>query len=187
SRLLAARHGCRVYHADRTEREHLARADPERFPLLHAARDLCLDERRLRRSPRQMADDSRAFHRERFLLIVADLVALPAGEPVVVEGFGVLPELVVPLLPCRSRAAWLISTPAFRRRAIEQRGTLWSMPRQTSDPERALANRLARDQLLAEAVEAAARALGLAVFPVDGRCELEEIAAAVETLCTERR
>jgi hypothetical protein len=139
-----------------------------------------MDERWVLATPEAMARRSLAFHRERFPLILEDLLALPPTDLLLVEGFGLVPDLVAPLLVAPEQAIWLLPTPAFRRAAIERRGTLWSMPRETSDPARALANRLARDALLTEEIHRLARERGLRVLDVDGRTSLEQTAAQVE-------
>jgi hypothetical protein len=56
---------------------------------------------------------------------------------------------------------WLIPTPEFRLAAFESRGTLWTIPRKTSDPERALRNLLERDGLFTERVRRDVEIAGL--------------------------
>jgi hypothetical protein len=84
-----------------------------------------------------------------------------------VEGFRVLPRLVAPLLSQRQQAIWLIPTRAFRRAAFEARGTLQVIAARTSDPERALANLLARDALFTDELARQAMELDLELIQVD--------------------
>jgi hypothetical protein len=80
-----------------------------------------------------------AFHGEGFELIIEDLLGLPSEPPILVEGYKLLPRLVAPLLSGPQQAVWLIPTPAFRRQALDQRGSAWSIAGRTSDPKKALA------------------------------------------------
>lgn len=151
SRRLADRYGLRRYDTDRSMGDHTARSDPRATPYLQDFLAMDMDERWANRSPEVMLDTFHWFRGEAFELIVEDLLSLPA-EPVVVEGFRLLPELVAPLLADRRQAVWLLPTPTFQRAAFEQRGSLWSIAGRTSTPERALGNLLARDRMFTQRV-----------------------------------
>jgi hypothetical protein len=100
------------------------------------------DELWLDRTPEQMADDFEAEARERFRLILADVEELPDdAAPVLVEGPQVRPELV------DGPALFLVAATELQNELLRRRGSFTYSA--TSDPERALANRLARDELLA--------------------------------------
>jgi len=138
-----------------------------------------MDERWVNRSPEEMLETFHWFRGEAFELIVEDLLAAPEGEPVIVEGFRLLPRLVKPLLADRSQAAWLIPTPAFRRAAFESRSGLMDIAGKTSAPEVALTNLLARDGLFTERVEREAANEGLAVIHVSGAMTVEDLTVRV--------
>ena len=109
-----------------------------------------------------------------------DLRALPPDPPILAEGFSLLPRLVAPLLLCRPRqAVRLLPTPEFRRAAFESRRSTWTIPNKTSDPQRALDNLLARDQLFTEQLRAEARAFRLETVEVDGNLDVAESVARV--------
>jgi len=158
---------------------YLARTTPAEAPLLHAFAAMDMDERWVRRSPEVMRDTFHGFHGETFPLVVDDLLALPATEPVLVEGFSLLPRLVAPLLTRPDQAIWLLATPEFRQAAFESRGSIGEIPAKTSDPERAFANLLARDALFTEDLRAEARALGLRTIDVDGASTVDELTGRV--------
>jgi hypothetical protein len=113
------------------------------------------------------------------LVLAQDLVALPEEPPVLVEGFKLLPRLVSPLLTRPNQAVWLFPTEESRRAALDSRGSTWDIPRETSDPERALANLLARDRLFSDLVVNEAAALQLRVIEVDGQLSVEEVTTRV--------
>lgn len=75
---------------------------------------------------------------------------------------------------------WLAPTSEFQRARLEQRpGTEW---KRTSDPPRALENRIRRERAVGERIEREARDRGLVVLGVDGPKDVLEMAAAVEAV-----
>jgi len=175
---LAAVHGLRLYHVEPFS-QYAGRADPGLTPLLQAFVAMDMDERWVNRPPEVMLETFHGFQGEGFDLVLEDLRALPPDPPVLAEGFSLLPRLVAPLL-CRPRqAVWLLPTPEFRRAAFESRGSTWTIPNRTSDPQRALANLLARDQLFTEELRAQARAAGVQTMDVDGSLDVGESVARV--------
>jgi len=179
ARELAARHGLRLYQVEPLSR-FASRSNRSPSPLLDAFMAMDMDERWVNRSPEIMLETFHAFHGEGFELVLADLRGLPTGRPVLVEGFPLLPRLVRPLLTRQRDAVWLLPTPGFRRRAFDRRGSTWTIPAQTSDPRRALANLLERDRLFTEELRAEAGMLGLETIEVDGAETAAEVARRVE-------
>ncbi|MGP3932706.1 hypothetical protein [Nonomuraea sp. KM88] len=168
ARRLADRHGLRLYATDDVMPDHAARSTPGKCPHLHAFMAMDMDERWVNRSPETMLETFHWFRGEGFGLIVEDLLRLPAGPPVVAEGFRLLPHLVKPLLATPDRAVWLIPSPGFRREAFRSRGSLWQIAGRTGDPDRALRNLLERDRMFTERLAGEALGLGLPVIEVDG-------------------
>lgn len=180
ARQLAADHGLRLYHAEPFSK-FVARADPGATPLLQGFMAMDMDERWLNRPPETMLETFHGFRGEGFELVLDDLLALPQDAPVLAEGFSLLPRLVAPLLSRPRQAVWLLPSPEFRRAAFESRGSTWTIPNKTSDPQRALANLLARDQLFTEELRAQARAFQLQTIDVDGSVGVAESVARVGT------
>jgi hypothetical protein len=178
ARQLAADHGLRLYHTEPISK-YVGRAHPGATPLLQEFMALDMDERWVNRSPEVMLETFHGFQGEGFDLVLDDLCALPPDPPILAEGFSLLPRLVAPLL-CRPRqAVWLLPTPEFRRAAFQSRGSIWTIPNKTSDPQRALDNLLARDQLFTEQLRAQARAARLETIDVDGSVGVAESVAQV--------
>ena len=171
ARILAARHGLALYDPDAAMTDHAVRLGRREAPLLHRFLAMDMDARWATRSPAEMLRTFHWFAGEGFALIESDLAAMPG--PVIAEGFRILPRLVPP----GARAAWLLPIPAFRRRAMEARGTLWDIPRRTSDPERALANILTRDALFTDRLRA--EAPPDRTLQVDGTLPAEALATRV--------
>lgn len=177
--LLAERHGLTRYNYDwHDARDHTERTRPDRHPHRAAFLAMSLDERWVLRTPRDMAISTLAAMVERFEMVIEDLLALPADRPVVADGFGLLPELIAPLIASPRQPVFLLPTPEFRVVALERRG--WGSVDGTSDPGRARENRLARDALLTDHIRGRADALGMVALDVDGSRSLADVAAAVE-------
>lgn len=101
------------------------------------------------------------------------------GEaPVIAEGFRLLPHLVAPLSAPGS-CVWLLPTPHFRRQAFAARGSLWDIAARTSDPARALANLLERDQLFTDRLRVELDSSGLPALEVDTGATAHDLALDV--------
>ena len=155
-------------HSDRTRADH--------HPVRTAFLAMSMDERWVLRTPSEMAKAAIVEFGERFELVLEDLGGIHAPG-IVAEGFGLLPELVAPILTDRRRAIFLLPTPTVRARNYAARG--WAGIDGTSDHPRASSNKLDRDALLTEHVRASAAALGLATLELDGTTSLDDVIAAV--------
>jgi hypothetical protein len=145
-----------------------------------------MDERWVNRAPPVMLETFHAFRGECFSLVLEDLLALGGDEPVLAEGFNLLPGLVAPWLSRPNQAVWLLPTPECRREAFDSRGSTWTIPRRTSNPEKALANLLERDRLFTEELRRQTSALGLQALEVDGSESVEQVAGRVADLLAVR-
>jgi hypothetical protein len=176
---LMERHGLVRYDYDwHDARDQTERTRPDRHPNRAAFLAMSLDERWVLRTPREMADNAVGSFRDRFEMVVEDLLALPRGQPVIADGFGLLPELIHPLIASPRQAIFLLPTPEFRAGALERRG--WRTIDGTSDADRARANRLARDDLLTQHVRQKAAELRFATINVDVSRALAEVIDEVE-------
>lgn len=163
---VAARHGMQVYSTDGAMSDHARRTTPDDAPFLEKFKAMDMDERWVNRSPEVMLETFHWFHGEGFGLIVEDLLSYPADQRVIAEGFRLLPHLVKPLAT-PGHAVWLLPTPGFRHAALESRGTLWEIPRKTTDPERAQRNLLERDRLQTNHLGDEVRRLDLSAIEID--------------------
>jgi hypothetical protein len=152
ARRLAARHGLQLYATDDVMPDHARRTNAQDSPLLAQFAAMDMDQRWVNRSPETMLETFHWFRGEGFGLIIEDLLRLRDGNPVVAEGFRLLPRLVKPLLAQASHAVWLLPTPQFRVAALESRGSTWKIPGTTSQPERARANLMRRDAMFTDQI-----------------------------------
>ena len=158
--------------------DHDKRSSSDEAPYLARFRAMTMDERWLNRSPETMLETFPWFRGEGFDLIVEDLLAMPP-EPALVEGFRLLPHLLKPLLAVPTHAVWLLPTPEFRRRALNSRGTQWTIASKTSAPERALQNLLERDRMFTERLRAETLRLDLPMIDVDTSMTVDDLAERV--------
>jgi hypothetical protein len=183
ARALAERHGLQVYHYDRYDREelpgHWARADPVRHPHMIASPIWDRDWMWVHTTPEELVKRWLQTTPERIELTLDDLLAWPSSPPVIAEGYGFAPELVLPLLSSTRQAIWLVSTEEFKRASYERRGKSGAFA-STSDPVRAHRNHLGRDLLLARHIRQSAEERGLVLVEIDGRRPLDEVVSVVE-------
>ena len=178
SQIVAERHGLQLYHYDRRDLpqvERLAQTSPRYRAFLSAS----LDERWVRPEPEDLVSWHMQGFRDRFPLVIEDLLAFPREPMVVAEGFGLLPELLSPVLSSARQAIWLVPTEDFKWASMKRRNKP-SFRDQVSNPERATRNLFTRDMLLAERVKAQAQSRGLTVCVVDGSRSIEEMATLIE-------
>jgi len=159
---LAHRYDLRLYTIDARTYEHAAKMAPDKRTL---------DEIWVETTPERLADWFEELSRERFRLILEDLAAIDDEAPILVEGPQVLPELVPP----EASPLFAVAAPELQCRLVQAQGP--SGAARTRDPERALANRLGRDEILAERLRANAAELGFPVVEVEA---VEETLPALE-------
>lgn len=175
ARALAARLGCRLYEYDRSDAAH-HEALAAQHQDIRAFMLASMDARWVTPTPQQLYRRSMRGFRLRWPLLLLELAELAADAraPVIIEGFGLLPDLVRPLMDDPRQGLWLVPTEDFRRGSWLRRGKP-SFRAQVADPDRAAANLWARDLLLAEEIERQARALQLKLVVNDGSLFTDEM------------
>lgn len=179
ARRLADRHGLRTYHCDDAFERHRARTSGERHPDFCRVGDLSFAE--MWRAPvADQVEDLLAFYREQLELHLEDVLALPAGAPLLVEGAGLLPAPIAELIAAPGQALWLLATPSFRRRHYPRRGA-WvaELLSGCDSPRQAFAAWMERDDEMARRRAAEIETLGLPCLWIDGSVGIAETADAV--------
>lgn len=183
AQIIAFRYGLTAYHYD----YHDARAHEDR----RIARDARLgraipeardpDETWVKPPPEEQAAKCLAGFQERFAWALDDLRALVSSRPVLAEGWGLRPELVAPLLSSPRRMVVMVPTEEFRARQVRRLPRARKVHQRVSDPDRAQANRLERDRLVALDAVAKAEELGIMVLRVDGSLSAAQVADVVSS------
>ncbi|MCF0094337.1 hypothetical protein [Micromonospora sp. MH99] len=178
---LTLRHGLTTYlydrhdargHDDRRVADRVRRGEPPAGP--------DPDTTWVRTDPARMAADTLASFPRRFDWVMDDLSALVPARRMVAEGWGLRPELVAPVVESVRQMVVLVPTAEFRAQQIARLPRARAVPAGVSDPERALRNRWARDELVAADAAAQAKRLGVRVIRVDGTLDGEELTDVVQ-------
>ncbi|NTV36148.1 MAG: cytidylate kinase-like family protein, partial [Anaerolineaceae bacterium] len=144
---LADRHKLSVFHYDKEDDkqvERLSQTVPEFQKFLASS----MEDRWVNTTPKEMFDFLLLTFPHRFALVVENLLLQPQGRPIIVEGFGLLPELVQPVLSSPYQAIWFVPTEEFKWESMTRRGKP-SFASTLSDPDKARMNVFTRDTLLA--------------------------------------
>jgi hypothetical protein len=175
---LADRHGWHTYYYDMVDAgqiQVLAESHPEIRQFLDAS----LDERWVNPEPEDLYLFLVHSLSLRFPLVIDDLLALPVEKPILVEGFGLLPDFIHPVLSSPYQAIWFVPTETFKRESMERRGKP-SFAKATRDPERARMNLIARDRMLADFYREHVPGHGYTLHEVDGSLSVEEMTELAE-------
>lgn len=171
---LANHHGWQTYHYDKYDRPHhetLAQKPDVYLPFF----DQTLDERWVKPTPEALLQRSLHSFKLRLPLMIDDLRALSTERVTIVEGFGLLPALIAPLLSHYHQAIWFVPTKAFKQASFARRGKP-SFAAETSNPKKARMNLFERDILLADFIKAQVVEHGYRLHEVDGSLSIEETA-----------
>lgn len=178
ARNLAERHHLQAYHYDQHDLRHhelLATKDPKYKSFLAAS----LEERWVEPEPEALFQRMMQSFHDRFPLLIEDLIALPRDHRVIVEGFGLLPELLAPALMDPAQALWLVPTEAFKLASMKRRNKP-SFRTQVSDPDRVKTNLIRRDQLLTGHLKTTVPKHRYSCYEVDGSRPVDEMTDLVE-------
>ncbi|MGC7097882.1 hypothetical protein ACPZ19_24695 [Amycolatopsis lurida] len=178
ARLLAERHVLTVYHYDyqglraHHERELLRR-------LRNGLPEVDDEQRWVRSTPEEMAAEVLDGFPDRFEWTLDDLRSLVSPRPILVEGWGLRPELVAAAFEVE-RMVVMVPTEEFRECQVRELPRAGALGVPVSDPGLAQRNRLARDRLVAEDAVRRARECGVHVIEVDGTRDAEQVADQVQ-------
>lgn len=158
ARLLALRHGITAYHYD----YHDARGHNDRRIAQRALRGQPLYGAEPEPTPELEARRIIEAFPDRFEWTLDDLRALVSGRPVLAEGWGLRPELVMEFSK-PDRMIVMVPSESFRSHQAE---TL----------ARAAVHNIERDRIIGEDAVSRARAYGIPVYEVDGSKDAERVA-----------
>jgi hypothetical protein len=175
---LAARHGLRHVECDKGSDQRVARMVGNGLPAFDELTALSTCER-LARAPEWQAERELEFYREQFDFLLAELVALPADRPIIVEGADLLPDLLRGVGVDLGQAVWLVPTAEFQIRHYAARAWVTGYLRDCDDPEAAFRNWMRRDVLFAESVKELAATVGGRAIVVDGTVSVQDVTHAV--------
>jgi thymidylate kinase len=175
--ILAERYGLTHYHYDyHTTRGHEDRQIAAQIRNGQPPTERDGEAMWIRPTPREMADAALKDFADRFAWVLDDLRGLVTPVPVIADGWGLRPDLVVSVTAAPERMVVLVPTDEFRQRQAAHVPRAARVSAEVSDPELAQRNRIERDRLLAEDCVRTARERGVRVIEVDGSRDAEAVA-----------
>jgi hypothetical protein len=175
--ILAERHGLTHYHYDYHDaRGHLDRRTAQQLRRGETPVQPDAESVWIRSTVEQAVDETLATFVERFEYVQDDLRALVSPHPIIVDGWGLRPELVAPLTSSPQRMVVMVPTENFRQYQLRHLPRAGILRHDVSDPELAQRNRIARDRLIAEDAVSNAKRLNIRVIEVDGSRDAHALA-----------
>ncbi|MBI4928977.1 MAG: hypothetical protein HY835_14515 [Anaerolineae bacterium] len=176
---LSAAHGFQYYKVDDHGDEHGKRIQPDRHPVMHAFIRRTWNEIWMRPVEAQVQEEL-VYYRERFEMIVEDLAQFDPADKVLLEGAGLLPDLVAPLHARPERVIVMVPTLAFQLHHYQQRPWIQSILQDCEDPHQAFENWMMRDHLFGQEMLRQAETYAYKRIVVDGEYSLDEMYAQVQ-------
>jgi 2-phosphoglycerate kinase len=183
SELLAKRYGLDVYHCDEhTFGDHFDRVNrekqPELFEMYHKFRFEF--ENFLTKSDEDVLMFMEKFLIMAFRMVIDDLLVLPRGKPVIVEGPVIQPQ-VLSNLGEHKKMIWYIPSEEFLRNNHPTRDFVIEQAKSYKTPEKTIQNWVHKSAYFARRQKESAKQSGLRFLDVDGSSSIEEIARLTET------
>jgi 2-phosphoglycerate kinase len=175
---LAQRYGIFVYHYDKVDNEQMEKL-AKTIPEVHQFFNASMEERWIHPTPKMMFDFLLILFPHRFQLVIESLLEMPKDKPIIVEGFGLLPELVHPLLSNHHQAIWFVPTEKFKWESMTRRGKP-SFASSLTNPEQARINLFTRDMMLADYYRKQVLSSGYTLCEIDGSQSADEVTDLVE-------
>jgi hypothetical protein len=164
---LAARYELVYYKVDDQQDAHLSRVRAQRHPVMHRYLQMNWDQIWSRPPELQMREEL-DFFRERFEMVLEDLSAFSLETPVLLEGAGILPELVCEFGLQPGRAVFMVPSWEFQVGYYSQRPWIREILAECRQPEQAFENWMRRDHLFGLEVLRQAEHYGYPTIVVDG-------------------
>jgi 2-phosphoglycerate kinase len=178
--ILAERYGLTHYHYDYHDaRGHLDRRTARKLRRGETPVEPDAESMWIRSTVEQAVDAALTTFVERFEYVQDDLRALVSPRPIIADGWGLRPELVVPLISSPKRMVVMVPTEEFRQYQLRQLPRAAILQPNVSDPDLAQRNRIARDRVIAEDAVRNAKGLNIPVIEVDGSRDADNIAGLV--------
>ncbi|NDJ62002.1 MAG: hypothetical protein GYB67_12800 [Chloroflexi bacterium] len=168
--VLAADHGLHYLRLDDRLFAHVQAATADTYPVLASIGAATCDQIWL---ILPLAQARRTIHAyiEEFSLHQVDIARM--RKPLLVEGAGLLPCLIAPLLQSSQQALYMVPTPIFQRHHYGLRPWVGAVVRECSDPDQAYANWMRRDEIFARWIQRNALTHGFKTIIVDGTQSIE--------------
>jgi 2-phosphoglycerate kinase len=179
---LSTQYGFEYYKVDDHEKSHMRRVQLDQHPVMSAYSQMSWDEIWMRSVALQVQEEL-DYYRERFEMIIADLLAYAENDPILLEGAAYLPELLVRNQFDPKRVLYMVPTKSFQVEHYSKRPWIKQILKDCTNPNQAFENWMARDFLFAQEIAKQAKQYGYRVVTVAGNRNIEtQYAQVVEYL-----
>jgi hypothetical protein len=162
----------RYFKIDDYDFVHLKQANPIDHPIMNRFAQMSWNEIWMRPADLQTAEEL-AYYRERFPMVLAELVKFDDSQPVIAEGAALLPELMHKLGVANECLIYMIPSKEFQIEHYAKRKFVKDILSACDDPVQAFANWMERDHLFAKQVAQDAAHYAMKTLYVDGTVPLE--------------
>jgi dephospho-CoA kinase len=179
AKMLVEKYGFNSYKQDDYLEEYIKKGAGEGRELFQKVSRLSMEEMWMR-EPREQCLEEISLYETMLRYCLDDISKLPQDKPIVAEGAGFLPYLAKRLNIDTSHYICIVPTKEFQLSTYSKRPWISQYLAECPDQDRAFANWMARDALLAEKVLSDSKDLGYPYLIVDGAHDIHENCALVE-------
>lgn len=185
SNILSEKYGFIVYHCDEYLTKHIEKSNAQEHPNLNRVTKISWNDI-LSMKVEEYLKWTIGLFNEEFKMILEDLYELPDGNPILVEGVGLFPELIYNEISDISHAIWVVADEVFYKKHQVERKELFERIGECSNPEQALENYINYDLAMGRYIINDAKRLGLSVIEVGNDSDIirnvEEISSHFKLL-----
>jgi 2-phosphoglycerate kinase len=169
---LASDYKLTYYKVDDHQQSHLGQVRADRHPVMHRYLQMNWEQIWMR-PPELQVQEELAFYQENFEMILEDLSHHHLDRPVLLEGAGLLPQLVYQFGVQPEHAVFMVPTWEFQLTHYSRRSWIQEILAECSQPQLAFENWMRRDQLFGREVLHQATVHGYPTVVVDGSQGIE--------------
>ncbi len=171
SNILSEKYGFNVYHCDEYLAKHIQKSNPQEHPNLNRVTKISWNDI-LNMKVEEYLKWTIGLFKEEFKMILEDLNNFSDGKPILVEGVGLLPELINNEISDIDHAVWIVADELFYKGHQMERKELFERIRECSNPEQALENYINYDLAMGRYIINDAKRLGLSVVEIGNDSEI---------------
>ncbi len=171
SNILSEKYGFIVYHCDEYLGKHIEKSNAQEHPNLNRVNKISWNDI-LSMKVEEYLKWTIGLFKEEFKMILEDLYKLSDGKPILVEGVGLLPELINNEISDINHAIWIVADELFYKRHQIERKELFERIKECSNPEQALENYTNYDLAMGRYIINDAKRLGLSIIKIENDCEI---------------
>ncbi|EPR10043.1 hypothetical protein [Ruminiclostridium papyrosolvens] len=180
SNILSEKYGFIVYHCDEYLAKHIEKSNAQEHPNLNRVTKISWNDI-LSMKVDEYLEWTIGLFNEEFKMILEDLYKLSEGKPILVEGVGLLPELINNEISDIDHAILVVADEVFYIKHQMDRKELFERIRECTNPEQALENYINFDLAMGRYIINDAKRLGLSVIEVGNDSDIIKNVEAISS------